>query len=67
MCSPTGEIRGIGMDEEEVRVSKLQSINKLFFSPRLEKGFVYGTNDCFLLFICFNFMIYLLQVLTRSG
>jgi len=55
------------MDEEGAGVSELQSINELSFSPRLEKGFVYGANDYFLLFVCFDFMIYLLQVLTRSG
>ena len=55
------------MDEEGAGVSKLQSIDESSFSPRLEKGFIYGVNDYFLLFVCFDFMIYLLQVLTRSG
>ena len=67
MYSPTGEIQGIGMNEEEAGVSELQSINELSFPLRLEKEFIYGVNDCFLLFICFDFMIYLLQLLTRSG
>ena len=67
MCSPAREIQGIGIDEEGAGVSELQSIDKLFFSPRLEKGFVYGANNYFLLFICFDFMIYLLHILTISG
>jgi len=57
MCSLAGEIQGIGMNEEGAGVSKLQSIDKSSFSPRLEKEFVYGMNDCFLLFVCFDFMI----------
>ena len=67
MCSSAGEIQDICMNEEGAGVSELQSIDELFFSPRLEKGFVYGANNCFLLFICFDFMIYLLHILTISG
>ena len=48
------------MDKEEAGVSELQSIDELSFSPRLEKGSTYGVNDYFLLFVCFDFMIYLL-------
>ena len=55
------------MNEEEAGVFELQSINELSFSVRLEKEFIYGANNCFLLFVCFDFMIYLFQVLTRSG
>ena len=38
------------MDKKRAGVSQLQSIDKLFFSPRLEKEFVYGqiTVSCYL-------------------
>ena len=82
MCSSSGGICGEDMDStlwgssygpssmhscNKAGILALQSINKLSFSPRLEKEFESRVNSDFLLFACFGFILNLLQVLTRSN